>query len=185
MVIKDIIQKYSQTLKKSNIESFLLDAELLLAYVLEVEKNYIILNPDIEINVKQEKAFQKLIARRANHEPLQYIINKAHFYGIEFYVDKNVLIPRPDTEILIETILKIAQPTKKYNILDIGTGSGCIAIALAKHLPNSNITAIDVSQAALKIAKINAQSNNITNINFLHHDIKKEFSQENSSPVSF
>jgi len=175
MTIQDLIKNNVSTLRAKAIESALLDTQLLLAHVLNVDKDYIILHPNDVITPEQEKRFQALIRRRAHHEPTEYITNKAHFYGLEFYVDKNVLIPRPDTEILIETVLDNASHEKPIIILDIGTGSGCIAISLAKYLPYAAFTAIDISLPALNIAKQNAKNNNVSNINFLQHDITKEF----------
>ena len=160
------------TLKNYSIESALLDAQLLLAYVLNVDKDYIILHPNIEIPSEQEKQIQKLIMRRAKHEPLQYITNKAYFYDLEFFVNENVLIPRPDTEILVETVLNTVSEEKF--ILDIGTGSGCIAISLAKNLPNAKIDAIDISKNALKIAEQNAGNNGVY-IDFHNADITNNY----------
>tara|TARA_R100000935_G_C2832133_1_gene165738 strand:- start:1179 stop:2024 length:846 start_codon:yes stop_codon:yes gene_type:complete len=116
--------------------------------------------------------FEDALERLVHHEPIQYIIGKTEFYGLPFRVDPNVLIPRPETEELVSWILEDLkkQGKKKISILDIGTGSGCIAISLAKNLPSASVTALDVSPAALKIANANAQLNNVT-VKFLHQDI--------------
>ncbi len=105
--------------------------------------------------------FQKAIERLQNYEPIQYIIGEAEFYGIKFKVNASVLIPRPETEELVDWIIKENQSKGSISILDIGTGSGCIAIALAKELPNAKVYALDVSKEALKIAKQNAALNNV------------------------
>ncbi|MFN8268394.1 MAG: peptide chain release factor N(5)-glutamine methyltransferase [Chitinophagales bacterium] len=104
-----------------------------------------------------------------NQYPIQYIFNKAHFYGLEFYVDNNVLIPRPETEELVQLILSQNQQAV-LNVLDIGTGSGCIPVALKKNRPTWNLMAIDISEKALEVAQINAAKNQ-TNIDFLQYDI--------------
>ncbi len=106
-------------------------------------------------------------------EPVQYIVEKAYFYGLSFYVDKNVLIPRQETEILVDTIIKKYQSAEKLRILDIGTGSGCIAISLKKNLPESELVALDISPGALSVCKKNASLNNLE-IETLNHDILSE-----------
>jgi len=152
------------------------------------------LKPNTEVSAKQEIYFLDAVKRLKNKEPIQYIIGKAEFYGLTFKVNEHVLIPRPETEELVSWILKEAvkpqttnhklhitnykSQTTNYrpqqiNILDIGTGSGCIAIALAKNLPQAKVWALDVSKEALNIAKQNAELNKV-NINFIEADILKQ-----------
>lgn len=129
------------------------------------------LNPRLEISEEQNSEFEKALLRLKDHEPVQYITGKTEFYGLDFQVNKNVLIPRPETEDLIEWILSDYKNSKgKLKILDIGTGSGCIPICLGHQLPNSEVSSYDVSIEALALAKINAKANKV-NIHFKEHDI--------------
>ena len=111
------------------------------------------------INPETFEYFETIISRLLTYEPIQYILGTTAFFGLEFKVDSNVLIPRPETEELVAWILKQTDSSQSLKILDIGTGSGCIAISLAKHLPNAEIYALDVSPKALEIAEFNAQQN--------------------------
>lgn len=131
------------------------------------------LNPEIQIDENQVQKLESAIARLKNHEPIQHIIGETEFFGLTFKVDKNVLVPRPETEELVQWILEdFASEEKALKILDIGTGSGCIAISLVKNLPKAQISAIDISEKALEIAKTNAEINN-AEINFIQDDILK------------
>lgn len=131
------------------------------------------LNPEIEIDENQGQKLDLTLARLKKHEPIQHIIGETEFFGLTFKVDKNVLVPRPETEELVQWILDdFASEKKALKILDIGTGSGCIAISLAKHLSAAQISALDISEKALKIAKTNAEINN-AEINFISEDILK------------
>lgn len=159
-----------------------LDADILLSHVLKKPKEFIYAHPECELTKKQRKKYLKLTARRKKLEPIAYIIREKEFFGLPFYVDKNVLIPRPDTEILVEKIIKQTKNEKparqalpgmaggRKTICDIGTGSGCIAITLKKYLPQCKIIATDISQKALKIAKKNAKKNH-TKIIFYCSDL--------------
>jgi len=120
------------------------------------------------------KTFKKWIQRRLNREPVQKITGKTEFYGLPIHLDSGVFIPRTETERLVDEVKTLALKGKKFSLLDIGTGSGCIAIALATDLNNSDITAIDISTKALKIAKINGDYNKLKNIYFQKMDILKE-----------
>jgi len=123
----------------------------------------------IDVSLKSEtlitpetfEYFETIISRLLTYEPIQYILGTTSFFGLEFKVDANVLIPRPETEELVAWILKQADPNKPLKILDIGTGSGCIAVSLAKHLSNAEVYALDVSSAALEMAQYNAQQNGV------------------------
>lgn len=146
---------------------------------LDLKKVDIALNPNFQISPTKEKEFYSALAKLKKEIPLQYIIGETEFYDLPFLVDENVLIPRPETEELVEWIIEEVQSLKfkvqsdaqkDINILDIGTGSGCIAIALAKNLPNANIWALDISKKALYIAKKNAKINDV-DIQFLNNDI--------------
>ncbi|MCB9426204.1 MAG: peptide chain release factor N(5)-glutamine methyltransferase [Flavobacteriales bacterium] len=127
------------------------------------------LNPDIELVTEEVEQFNAYLKRLLEHEPIQYIIGKTHFYGLEFEVNSSVLIPRTETEDLINWIVEDYKYNSKIELLDIGTGSGCIAISLAKHL-EASVSAIDVSDGALAVAKKNASNCNV-NIDFIQKDI--------------
>ncbi|OGV07408.1 MAG: protein-(glutamine-N5) methyltransferase, release factor-specific, partial [Ignavibacteria bacterium RIFOXYB2_FULL_36_7] len=130
------------------------------------------LSYDRPLNEDEVKLYREFIRRRIKSEPLQYIIGKVEFYGIEFNVNPSVLIPRQETEILVETIINSVNKDGSLKILDVGVGSGNISISLAKHLPYSKITATDISEQALETAKANAEMNNVLEkINFIKHDI--------------
>lgn len=137
-----------------------LDAEILLAFVLEKPKEFLYTHPEYKLTATQIKKFKKLVNCRKEGEPVAYLTNHKEFYGLNFYVDKNVLIPRPETETLVEEIIK-DNKNKKIVIADIGTGSGCIAIVLAKFLPKAKIYATDICKKALNVATGNAKKHNV------------------------
>lgn len=151
-----------------------MEAESFFAIALEELKGWkrtdLALNPDAEMNSENIEKWNGVLAQLAEQKPIQYIFGKAHFYGLEFEVDQNTLIPRPETEELVEWIIAENQFKGQINMLDIGTGSGCIAVSLAKNLTDSSVSAIDVSEGALAIAKRNAQHNGVE-VNFLLQDI--------------
>ena len=136
-------------LKTASQSVDLLDAELILAHSLGAERTFLHAHPDFELSEEIAQKANLALERRQNHEPLAYITGAKDFYGREFQVTEDVLIPRPETEVLIE-VTKRLKPTK---ILDVGTGSGCIAVTLAKELPGAIVTGIDISEKALEIAE--------------------------------
>ena len=146
------------------------EAENLFKYTLEdfFKKRYIDVK-DFDLSDEEIEELNYIYEKISNHYPIQYIFNKAHFYGLDFYVDEHVLIPRPETEELVHLILS-ENKQEQLSVLDIGTGSGCIAISLKKHRPEWQVFAIDVSENALEAAKINALKNNVA-IEFFNHDI--------------
>lgn len=170
--VLDAIQLSTDYLTKKGIDEPRLNAELLLADILGMKRLNLYLNYDRPLSEKEKDLYRTFLSRRAAYEPLQYILGYAEFWSYKFAVNKSVLIPRPETEILVETILKdYSENKKELNILDIGTGSGIIAICLAKNL-NCKVTAIDVSVDALNIAKENADFNGVLDkVNFIERDI--------------
>ncbi|MEL1243940.1 peptide chain release factor N(5)-glutamine methyltransferase [Flavobacterium sp. DGU11] len=128
------------------------------------------MNPDAVLKDDEIIQWNNVLEQLEKHKPIQYIFGRAHFYGLEFEVDENTLIPRPETEELVEWIIKENEYKGQIKILDIGTGSGCIAISLAKNLPDAEVFAIDVSEKALAVAKKNAGTNGVT-VKFLLQDI--------------
>ncbi|MEE3998964.1 peptide chain release factor N(5)-glutamine methyltransferase [Tenacibaculum sp. FZY0031] len=146
---------------------------LLLEAYLGVKRLDLVLQPDLEISSDKKMLLNKALTRLLKEEPIQYIIGETEFYGLPFKVTKNTLIPRPETEELVEWIIKkTEQSHKQLSILDIGTGTGCIPICLKKHIPTANISAIDVSKEAVNIAKQNAKLNGVE-ISFISQDILK------------
>lgn len=181
--------KIDELLKKGisqldNIEENSLKVKLLLSNVLNVPKEYLIIHNEEEIRKEKENEFFEKVKRLKENEPIQYIINSQEFMGLNFYVDKNVLIPQPDTEILVEEVIKISNKIEHTNlkILDMCTGSGAIAISLSKYIKNSDIIASDISEMALKIANKNAQSNNVK-VKFIKSDLFENFSMENKFDI--
>ncbi len=164
LTVLESIKLSTEYLGKKGIESPRVNAELLLAEILNCKQLDLYLSFDKPLKENEILKYREWIVRRGKYEPLQYIIGRTEFYGLTFYVNSNVLIPRQETEILVETILQDCKEKERYNILDIGTGSGNIAVSLAKHLPNSVITAIDISDSALSLAQKNAEENCVKGI---------------------
>lgn len=137
-------------------------SKMLLKSILNVDTTYLLINSEKEINKEIENKYKKGINDLKSGKPLQYITNKQEFMGLDFYVDENVLIPQPDTEILVEEVLKkIEKLNGKTNVLDICTGSGAIAVSIAKNATNVNVTMSDISENALKVAQKNAKTNEV------------------------
>lgn len=171
MTISELKNQY--TLKLSSLypsEEALSFFYLLAQAHLNMSKIDIALNYNHILNENNLVYFQNALTQLKKEIPIQYIIGNTEFYGLQFKVNENVLIPRPETEELVDWILNSVNKNEKIKILDIGTGSGCIAISLAKHLPNAEVFAIDVSEKALKTAKTNAETNKVT-VNFLETNI--------------
>jgi len=145
-------------------------AYLIIENVLSYNRTQIVINYRNNVNEKSVVVVDNIIERLKKHEPIQYIIGEAEFYGLKLKVDKNTLIPRQETELLVHNIIKKHEHRKNIDILDIGTGSGCIAISLAKNINNSNIIAIDISEKAIQIAKENSKINK-TKVEFIKADI--------------
>ena len=151
MEILQLINIGSHELKSNNVNSHRLDSELLLSKTLNKTREQLLINLDQEVPLKQVKNFKKLIERRSLKEPVAYILEEKEFWSKNFFVDKNTLIPRPETELMVEKIVNIFKK-RKLNILDIGTGTGCILLSILSELKNSNGMGIDVSQKAVQIA---------------------------------
>lgn len=171
MKVSNLKERFQQELKEQfpiqEIDSFFYR---LSEKYLNIKRIDLALDPSVEIDQENQLLMEGALGRLMNSEPIQYITGHTEFYGMTFQVNKNVLIPRPETEELVEWIIEDSDKAKKLDILDIGTGSGCIAISLAKDLPEAKVFAIDISEEALKIARMNAEANDVS-VEFQHKDI--------------
>ncbi len=156
MKLEIAINNAYEHLKSNNIESALLDSELLMANAINKNREYIILNLNNDISKKDLDNFQNMINQRSEGKPTAYLMSKKFFWKYEFFVNKHVLIPRPDTEIIIEQTLKIYKNKNNINFLDIGFGSGCILLSLLKERKDFRAKGVDICNHALKVCKINA-----------------------------
>lgn len=163
MNIKENINNAIKKLNEKKIEEPILTSKILLSFFLGVSKEYLIINQEEKLKEEIEQKYKIAIDKIIKGYPIQYITQKQEFMKSNFYVNENVLIPRADTEILVEEVIKYATTInkEKINILDLCTGSGAIGISLAKHIPNAFITMSDISKEALEVAKINAKNNNV------------------------
>ncbi len=172
MTIKETMRKGMIKLKTSNVSEPNLKSRLIMQYVLNKPRQYLIVYDNQVLTLREEVNYFKAIKRLTLGEPIQHITHQQEFMKLNFYVNEDVLIPRQDTEILVEEVIKIAKKINAKNILDMCTGSGAIAVSLAKYLPNTEITAIDISKKSLEIAKKNAKSNEVENqITFIESDL--------------
>jgi release factor glutamine methyltransferase len=173
MYISQIIDLGSKALKEKKIKSHIIDSELILSKILKISREKILILSDKKLKNTHVLSFNKLLKRRLHSEPIAYILKRKEFFSKNFYVNKNTLIPRPDTELLVEKILKVYKKKNPY-ILDIGTGSGCIILSLLQNLENSRGVGIDISKKALDLAKKNAQKMKLNKkCNFIHRSIEK------------
>jgi len=172
MNIENILNEGINILQKNKIANPQLDSEILLSDSIKRDKKHIILNPKEILNSEQLVKFKSLIERRKKGEPIAYLINKKEFWKDEFFVNKDVLIPRPDSELIIEQVLKIYSKDVQLQVLDIGTGSGCILLSILKERSNFYGTGIDISKKSINISKFNAKQLNLTNrVKFFHSSV--------------
>lgn len=172
------MQKYLKYIKEelnlyypeTEISAF---ARLLLSHICKLPYSTIMTEQDLKLNSTQKSELDAAISRLKNYEPIQYILEETEFFGLPFYVNKNVLIPRPETEELLELIIN-ENLQEGLSVLDIGTGSGCIAISLARYLRKADISAWEISPLALEVAILNSKKNNV-NINFKKTDVLGEY----------
>ena len=182
MNIETAIHKASLDLKQNNIVSSQLDSEILMSNVLKKDRKFIFLNPNKELNDIQYQKFKKLVSSRLRSKPIAYITEKKFFWKYEFKVNNKVLIPRPDTELIIEQVLEIYKHKKNINFLEIGVGSGCIILSILKEKKNFLGKGLDLSKDCIKLCKINANKlkvnhriklykSNIDNFNLGKYDL--------------
>lgn len=164
-------------------ETALLDAQLMLSKALGKDRLYVITHIEAEIAEAAESEFMEMVGERSKGRPLQYIVGSQEFMGLDFYVSEGVLIPRPDTEILVEEVISVSGAIERPVIADIGCGSGAISVSLAKYIKEAFVYSLDISQAALEIGRINAENNGVgEKIRFLESDI---FSALEGSAIRF
>ena len=174
MKLFEVITEGANILKEKNIPNFFLDSEILMGKILNKKREFIILNQNLEINDIDYLKYISLIRKRSFHKPTAYLVNSKNFWKNDFYVDKRVLIPRPDSEIMIEEVLKIIKVRKINNILEFGVGSGCIILSILDEIKYLKGIGIDLSQRALEICKINSKRLNLHNrLKLYNSDIDK------------
>ena len=174
MNIQTLLNKANKTLSSSSSKSPKLDSEILLSEAINKNRQYLILNSNEELIKENIKSFDDLLKRRKRGEPIAYLVKKKEFWKQNFYINKNVLIPRPDTELLVEETLKLFNVNSKLNILDIGTGSGCILLSILKERRNFFGTGIDISKKAINVARFNAKMHQLSNrVKFYNSDVDK------------
>ncbi len=163
MTLKQALGRAREILITNDIEDAPLEAELLLRHTLKIGQVQLYLDLDHELDSEQEETFWHLVERRLSPEPIAYILGHREFYGRDFCVDRSVLIPRPESELLVERALKLAQNHTVSTIAEVGTGCGAITISLALNLPQAKIYATDISVPALKVARFNCQKHGVVN----------------------
>lgn len=176
MVINELLKKGMALIEDVKYSNPLLESILILSAILNIDKVYIYTHGDKEVEKWAEEEFLKQIEKRSRNYPIAYILKKKEFMGLDFYVDEGVLIPRPETEIMIEYIIDYVEKNyrnQKINILDLGTGSGAIALSLGKFLPKAKVYGIDIDPLAIQVSKENKSRLNIENVFFLKGDLFK------------
>lgn len=168
MVVKEVFLEHLESLKE--FYNGRNELYMIIEHITGKEKSFLIFHDDYNLTENQEAYIKACVDRRILGEPLQYIINEQYFFGRKFYVDENVLIPRADTEVLVEEVIKVAKDIKSPKILDLCTGSGCIAITLKKELPSAKVYATDISERALNVARKNAENLN-ADVSFMQSDL--------------
>lgn len=184
MNIKQALEYGIELLKENNIDEPILKTRIILANILNESKEYLLIHEKEELSEELEKLYITNIQKICNGIPLQYIINKQEFMGLEFYVDENVLIPQPDTEILVEEVIDISKRECKKKILDLCTGSGAIGISIANSISECNITLSDISKEALEVAKENCINHKVEDrVNIIQSDLFENIDENNKFDI--
>ncbi len=175
--VLSLIEWSTSHLLERNFDEARLHAELLLAHVMHCSRLHLYTNFDRPLTANELAVFKELFKRRLTHEPLQYILGETEFMGLPFAVNKHVLIPRPETELLVERAIELLDslPKEKVEVLDLGTGSGNISISIATFAKSAALTSIDISRDALEVARLNAVRNKTPDITLLHADMFSDF----------
>lgn len=177
MNLREALKRAQKDFTAHDIEDAPLESELLLRHALNISRVQLYLDLNSELTAEQEAAYRQLVERRISHEPTPYITGHCEFYGLDFYVDSRVLIPRSGTELLVEEALKVArrrlaEKESTYLIAEVGVGSGIIAVTLARHLPQAKTFAVDISTAAMEVAAINCRRHQVdTRVSLLPGDL--------------
>ena len=186
MIIKEVLKTAIEKLKNKNIEDASMKVKMILSDTLNKEKEYLLVHDQDELDEDVLKVFDERLNKLISGKPIQYILNKQDFMGLHFYVDENVLIPQPDTENLVEEVIKISEILKmgkeQLKVLDMCTGSGAIAVSLSKYIDKALIYASDISINALDVAKKNAKSNSL-DITFIHSDLFNDIEISNQFDI--
>lgn len=180
MTVGELLRLGISKLKSADVEAPALEAGVILCYVLNCDKTYLYVHGDAAAEENKAALYQELLCQRCEGLPMQYITGVQEFMSLDFKVTRDVLIPRQDTEILVEAVIEYAKNREKccVDILDIGTGSGCIAVSLAHYLDQVRVTAVDISERALEIARINSINNNVSErIEFIKSNIFSELGE--------
>ncbi len=188
MNLHQVLRDALQQLTAAQVPSASTTAEVLLMHVLERDRTFLYAYPEAELSVEQERAYRHLLRQRAAGRPTQYLTCRQEFWGLPLHVEPGVFIPRPETEHVVEVALQIVRermPTSEARIVDVGTGTGWIAVALATELPEAHITAVDVSEDALRLARHNAEALGLAQrVQFLHSDLLDVFTSHESRITS-
>ncbi len=160
MNISKILKTAAEILRESGVAEPRREANSLLAFALNKNQTFLIAHDDYELSIEEKNRFENFVKRRADREPFQYIVGRQEFYGLDFMVTPDVLIPRPETELLVETAIEILPPNARF--CEVGVGSGCICVAILHELKTATAVGLDTSAAALKIARKNAEANNVS-----------------------
>ncbi len=188
MNLRQVLRDALQQLTAAQVPSASTTAEVLLMHVLERDRTFLYAYPEAELSVEQERAYRHLLRQRAAGRPTQYLTCQQEFWGLPLHVEPGVFIPRPETEHVVEVALQIVRERMSKadaRIVDVGTGTGCIALALAKELPEAHITAVDVSEDALRLARRNAEALGLAHrVEFLHSDLLDVFTSHESRITS-
>lgn len=172
MKIEELLRYGKEKLEKQKVEDASIISRILMQYVLKIDRNKLIINKNDNVDINKENEYKEYIEKIIKGKPVQYITNNQEFMKLNFYVDENVLIPQPDTEILVEKVIKSIDIMENIEILDMCTGSGCVGISLAKNIKNTKVTLVDISKEAIEIAKKNAIQNEVENkITFIQSDM--------------
>ena len=182
MILREALQSATQTLRKAGIDDASVEAELLLGHILGMSKTQLYTEPERSLTSVETEHLYHLVQRRLDHEPAAYILGHCEFYGIDFCIDCHTFIPRPETELLVEKAVELAQrisqPAKRITIADVGTGCGAIAIGLALALPQAKIYATDISASALQVAGMNCQRHAVSSqVELLQGNLLEPLSQ--------